>query len=252
MSLPLMFYVLMAAVRDRLILALLLMYVIGASLSLFFGSAAIIEKDQFTAIYAAGALRMIGVMGLVLFVIFFIRRSFDGKEVEFLLSRPISRLQLMLSLCLSFVILSIAMSLAIAFSLFALSPKAFGYGHILWIISVGMENIIMVSTAMFFAMYIPSATSAAMATLGFYVLARMMGQLLGIVDSPLVPDYSLPSILVQFVSVFMPRLDLYGQTSWLLYGVSADYGLTFVLLQGVVFTLLIISATLFDFVRRQF
>lgn len=252
MSLPLMFYVLMAAVRDRLIIALLLMYVIGASLSLFFGSAAIIEKDQFTAIYAAGALRMIGVMGLVLFVIFFIRRSFDGKEVEFLLSRPISRLQLMLSLCLSFVILSIAMSLAIAFCLFALSPKAFGYGHILWIISVGMENIIMVSTAMFFAMYIPSATSAAMATLGFYVLARMMGQLLGIVDSPLVPDYSLSSILVQFVSVFMPRLDLYGQTSWLLYGVSADYGLTFVLLQGVIFTLLIISATLFDFVRRQF
>jgi hypothetical protein len=241
-----------AALRDKLIIALLIMLVLGSCLSLFIGSAAVIEKDQFTLVFTAGSLRIAGVLALMLFVIFFIRRSFDGKEVEFLLSRPLGRTQILLSFSLAFSALALAVSLAIGLCIFAVAPGLFREGHLLWITSVAVENIIMVNTALFFAMYISSAATAAMITTGFYVLARMMGQLLGIVDEHIVSSQGPFAMVIQFISVIMPRLDLMGQTSWLLYGLEGFYGFGFVLLQGFVFCFLIIIATLIDFTRRQF
>lgn len=252
MSLPLILYTLMAALRDRLVTAMLGLFILGSCLALFFGGAAVIEKDQFTLVFAAGGLRLISVMGLTLFVIFFIRRSFDGKEVEFLLSRPLSRVKILLSLSLSFSLLALVMGLAAGLCLFALGPQHFGMGSLLWLVSQCVENIIMVNTALFFAMYISSAASAALATFGFYVLSRMMGQLLGIVDSTIVVSTGPLPVIIQVISALMPRFDLLGQTSWLLYGVAPDFGFGMVLLQGAVFGFLVFVAALFDFVRRQF
>ena len=252
MSPPLIKYVLMAAVRDRLILSMASLFILGACLSLFLGSAAVIEKDQFSVIFSAGGLRLIGVSGLVLFIVFFIRRSFDGKEVEFLLSRPISRINLLLSLSMAFSILALILGAAIGLCVFAMGPHLFSYGHLLWVLSIVVENIIMVNVTLFFAMQISIASTAAIITFSFYVLARMMGQLLGIVDSTLVNDTGPEAVVVQFVSVFMPRLDLMGQTSWLIYGLDGAFSFWFVAAQGIVFCLLIILAALFDFVRRQF
>ena len=88
LSVPLMKYVFMAALRDKLMLAMAVVLVVGASLSIFLGSAAISEKSLFTVVFAGSSARIVVVLGLVLFVVFFIRRAFDSKEVEYLLSRP--------------------------------------------------------------------------------------------------------------------------------------------------------------------
>lgn len=252
MSYPLVKYVLMGAVRDKLIVTLLVLLLLGCSLSFFLGSAAVIEKDRFALVFAAGGLRLAGVLGLVLFVVFFVRRSFDGKDVEFLLSRPISRTAFLYSYALAFSLIALALSAAIGLCVYAAGPHLFGPGHVLWIASIAVENIIMVNTALFFAMYMSSATSAAMSTLAFYVLARMMGQLLGIVDSSLVVDTGPMAMAVQFVSVVTPRLDLMAQTSWLIYGVGEGVGIGFVAVQGVLFCLLVTLAALLDLMKRQF
>ncbi len=252
MSFPLVRYVLMGAVRDKLVVSLLVLLALGCSLAVFVGSAAVIEKDRFALVFAAGGLRMAGVLGLVLFVVFFVRRSFDGKDVEFLLSRPISRPAFLYSYALAFSILALVLSLGIGLCLFAVGPHLFGAGHVLWIASIAAENIIMVNTALFFSFYMSSATSAAMSTLAFYVLARMMGQLLGIVDSSLIVDTGPMAMAVQFVSVVTPRLDLLGQTSWLIYGVGEGIGLGFVFLQGLLFCALVTLAGLLDLLKRQF
>lgn len=251
-SLPLIRYVLIGAVRDKMFVSFLLMLLVGCSLSIFLGSAAVIEKDKFTLVFAAGGLRIASVLSLVLFVIFFVRRSFDGKDVEFLLSRPISRIQFILSLALGFSIQAIVISIAVGAAVFAIGPHLIASGHFLWVASLVIENIIMVNTALFFAMYISSAATASMAAAGFYILSRMIGQILGIIDSDLINSMGPISIAMQTVSVIVPRLDLMSQTSWLLYGYDGSIGFMTVAIQGGVFTFLVLCATLLDFMRRQF
>ncbi len=252
MSFPLVKYVLMAALRDKLILSLIVILLLGSSLSIFLGSSAVTEKDQFTLIFTAAGLRFVSVLGLVLFVVFFIRRSFEGKDIEFLLSRPVGRLKIIFSYGAAFSLLAIFMTAAIGLAIYAVAPHLFGSGHFLWIASIAVENIIMVNAALFFAMYISSSATASLVTFGFYVLARMMGQLLGIVDSSLVDASGPYAMALQMVSVITPRLDLLGQTSWLLYGVDSNFNMLHVFAQGGVFTMLVLFAASLDFVRRQF
>jgi hypothetical protein len=252
MSSHLVKYALMAAFRDRLVLALFLILILGSALAVFLGSAAVVEKDFFTTVFTGGILRITGVMGVVLFVVFFVRRAFDSKDVEFLLSRPIGRISFLLSYSLAFSIMAFFLSLAIGLCIYAVSPHMFSQGHMVWVLSIIVENIIMVNVALFFAMYLSSAATAAMCIAAFYVLARMMGQLLGIIDSSLVPDIGAVSMAVQLISVITPRLDLMGQTSWLIYGVDTGFGLFSIMMQGLVFCFLILLAAMLDFTRRQF
>lgn len=252
MSYSLVKYAFLAALRDRLVLSLFLILLLGSSLAVFLGSSAVIEADRFTVVFAGGGLRIASVMGLVLFVVFFVRRSFDGKDVEFLLSRPVNRIQFLLSYACAFSVLAALMGCAVGVCVYAVSPHLFGEGHFLWIFSIVVESIIMVNVALFFSMVLPGASTAAMCTAAFYVLARMMGQLLGIIDSDLVDDTGPMAMAVQLVSVVTPRLDLMGQTSWLLYGEPDGVGFFSIFLQGVLFCFLVLAASILDFTRRQF
>lgn len=251
MSMALVRYVLMAALRDKLILSMLVVLMVVTSLSLFLAGAAVVEKDQFTLVFTASGLRLVSVFGLVLFVVFFVRRSFDGKDIEFLLSRPIGRLSLVVSYVMSFSILAVMVSFAVGGALYGVAPHLFGYGHVLWLVSIIIENIAMVIVAFFFAMQISSAASGAMATLGVYVLGRLMGQLLGIIDSLLVDSQGIYAMALQLVSVITPRLDLMGQSSWLLYDAAPEY-IAFAFFQVILFSLLVLCAACFDFLKREF
>lgn len=251
LSLPLLKYALLAALRDKLLLSMFIVFVVGASLSLLLASAAIIEKDQFALVFTSASLRLVNVLGLVLFVIFFVRRSFDSKDIEFLLSRPISRVQLIITYAVAFSIIAVIMNFAVGLALFSVAPHLFGYSHMLWLVSLVFESIAMVSVSLFFALQITSAASAAMASLGVYVLGRLMGQLLGIVDSSLVDGQGIYAMALQLVSVITPRLDLLGQSSWLLYGVEGGSAV-FACFQVFAFSVLVVAAACLDFSRRQF
>lgn len=253
MSWPLIKYVLTAAVRDRVTVSFLVLLLLGASLSVFLGSAAVIEQDQFSLVFAAGGLRLAGVLALVLFVVFLMRRMFEAKDIEFLLSRPIGRVGFLVSYSVAFSFLALLMGVAQGGCLYVIAPHLFDSGHVLWIVSVIIENIIMVNVALFFSMVLTSATVAALASFSFYVLGRMMGEILGIIDAGTrIYNFELLEGIMQLISAIMPRLDLLGQTSWLLYGVDEQIGLGFVIVQGLVFTALVVLASLIDLVRRQF
>jgi ABC-type transport system involved in multi-copper enzyme maturation permease subunit len=263
--------VLTAARRDKLILTLVLMIVLGASLSVFLGSAAVAEQGQFSLVFASGGLRFLGVMGIVLFVCFHMRRAFEHKEVEFLLSRPISRMTFLFSHAAAFILLSLAVSLAIILPMFfAGAPDLGGLGA--WGASIAVEYAVMSVTALFFSMVLSSAAGSALAAFGFYVLSRLIGTLIGIAIAA--PDNLVFAVLdkvMEFISIIVPRLDLMGQTSWLVYGVegsgialveqaggyagfmAAHLGVMgFVFTQGVLFIALLLAASAFDFFRRRF
>ena len=251
-SLPLVSYVLLAALRDRLIPALLSMLIVAASLSFIIGSAAVVESGQFALVYASGTLRFVGVFGLVLFVVFHMRRSFENRDVDYLLSRPIGRTSFVVSHAAAFSVLAIAMGIAVTLAVMGATPHSRYPALMLWGTSVVAEYLIMVNVALFFSMVLTTATTGVLATLALYGLARIMGELLGILAKDISSHWMYElGRSVKVIGLIVPRLDLMGQTSWLIYG-DQTIGYGFIAVQVVVYIGLVLSATVVDLKRRQF
>ena len=269
---PLVRYILTAAMRDRLMLTLLLMIATGGAISVFLGSATITEKESFALVFGASGLRFLGVVGIVLFCCFYTRRSFETKEVEFLLSRPLSRMTFLISHAAAFIVLALAVAVTVCAAVFFLG-KPHVSGFALWGMSLGVEFSIMAVASLFFAMVVSSASGSALATLGLYVLTRLIGTLLGIAhQAPENIVFAALNNAMEIISVLVPRLDLMAQTSWLVYGVEGSGGIGFLedagsyayrlvaalgiggflLVQGIFSTMLFVFAAAFDFLRREF
>lgn len=245
-------YAFMAALRDKIILSFLVLAALGISLSIFLGSAAVIEREQFSIVYAAGGLRILGVLGLVLFVVFYIRRSFEDKDIEFLLSRPVSRPAFILAHSLSFSFIALCFGAIVSGCVFFMIPQDITAGHLLWAFSILCEYVIIANAALFFSMVLPSATMASLAVFGFYIFCRIIGQIFGIVDTGTESEsVAFMGHIVEVISIFVPRLDLMGQTSWLVYG-AQGVGYVFVFFQMLVFSAVLVVASMIDLVRRQF
>lgn len=251
---PLLFaYVLKAAKRDRFIVSLFLVLVLIASLSIFMGSTAVIEKDQFSAVFAAGSIRFLNIFGLSLFVTFFIRRSFEARDVEFLLTRPVDRVRFLISYVLAFIVLGILTAFISMVAIAVMAPHMFSEATVIWGMSLAIENAVIVSVALFFALVLSSPAAIMFATGGFYVLARMMSHFLGIVDANIVQgtEFKIMGIVLESVSMLVPRLDLLTQSSWLLYG-AEPATLIFTILHALIFMVLIVSMSLVDLLLRRF
>jgi len=135
-----------------------------------------------------------------------------------------------------------------------MSPHLFSEGLILWTLSMAVENVIMMNAALFFAMILPSAATASFAVLGLYVMGRMSGQILGILDAQKhFMHFQGLEVTMESISFFMPRLDLLAQTSWLIYG-AEDGGVSypFILLLGIGYTGVLLLASIIDLIYRKF
>jgi ABC-type transport system involved in multi-copper enzyme maturation permease subunit len=266
-------YVLTAAMRDRLMITLALMMLLSAAVAAFASAASVTEGSSFALVFGAGAMRFVGVLGVVLFCCFYIRRSFETKEVEFLLSRPISRLTFLFSHASAFAILAAVVALGAMIAVFIVGKPAFS-GLLLWGVSLFVEFSIIAAAALFFSMVLSSAAGSALATLGLYALARMTGVLLGILDLPPANMFfALIGGMMKVISILIPRLDMMGQTAWLVYGAegagdavkflpnASSYAywllehlgvIGFIGLQGVIFIALLLAAAAHDFMKREF
>ncbi|PZQ44678.1 MAG: hypothetical protein DI551_09650 [Micavibrio aeruginosavorus] len=250
---PLYRYILMAAMRDRLFLFILGLIVMIFSLSVFFGNSAIVEKDQFARVFAAFGFRLFGVVSLAMFVITYLRRCFENRDIEYLLSRPIGRLRFVLTHAAAFSTLAAVAALMLGGTTVALETGALHDGVWLWWLSIGVEFVIMANVAMFFAFVMTSASGCMLVVFAFYLLSRLMGDILGILQGDKLHGVrALLAQAMEVISVFCPRLDMMGQTKWILYDMPPDLPLAFVLGQGLVFTALVIAATCIDMNKRQF
>lgn len=248
-------YILTAAIKDRIFILFFVLAVVAVCFSIFIGSSAVTEKDQFSIVFLASSLRIGGLLTLVLFVVFYLRRAFESRDVEFILARPVSRLQFLLAHSLAFSFLSICVAL-IALLVLILVPSAGAdyTGYITWTVSIAFELILVTNVALFFAIILNNATAASLACLAFYVLGRMIGSILGIVHAEVSTGAvsALAKKAMLLISIIIPRLDLMGQSSWLVYGVDSFSVLGFYVVQFVVFYGLVMSAAYVDLKRRQF
>lgn len=248
-------YILLTALRDWLFIGLLLGVAACALISGSMGDMAMVEPEQLKLTYAAASSRLVLVVGLIVFVCFHVRNGFDTKEIDVFLSRPISRHSLVLSYWLGFsvvALLLVAPTIGIVYLVGALD----GQGFAIWAASLAFETLLVVAAALFSSFTLKSAVSSVMASLGFYVLSRMMGFFLATANSALLFRSAelneMSKFLMEKLAIFVPRLDFFAKTEWLVYGLGSRMEIAHFALQGAIFIPLLLVAAIIDFRRKQF
>lgn len=260
-------YVLLTALRDRLFLGLMLAVIFAAFISSALGSTALVENMEMKMAFAGASTRVILMVGLMVFICFHVRHAFDSKEIDVFLSRPMTRLHLLLSYWVAFSLVALLLvlpSLAILIFL-QYSKPAVGYlpiitnvdveGFSIWAVSILCESMLVVGLALFASLTLKSGVTSVLASLGFYVVSRMMAFFVATGDSPVASKDEVSMALnwlIKAISTIIPRLDFFGQTEWIVYGVKSWEPFFHALMQMGIFLPLLLLAAAIDFQRKQF
>ncbi len=248
-------YILLTALRDWLFAALMIGIVASTLIAHMLGSTALIETQEMTLSYSSASARIVIIIGLIVFACFHIRNAFDTKEIDVFLSRPITRSNLVFSYWLGFATVALLLLIP-TLGLIALEGLINKQGFFFWAVSLLIECWLMVAVALFASFTLKSAVTSVIASMGFYVLARLMGFFIATTKSAFVFEQQwLNAILIyalKLVSMIMPRLDFFAKGDWLIYGLKHADDLKLFTLQAAVFIPLLIFATIADFRRKQF
>jgi ABC-type transport system involved in multi-copper enzyme maturation permease subunit len=248
-------YTLITARRDWLVIGLLTIVAMAYGLSVFTGGTAIVEQMQMSMAYFAGSSRIALQVGLIVFVCFHVRRLFDNREIESMLSKPISRSVFVISYWLGFVILAfVAVVPVIMLMSIAFVPNLAGLTY--WAFSLLLEIAIVLAFALVSSLILSSAVSAVMASFAFYLISRLMGFFVATLDQPSLLTAGkygqIMGKILQALSSLIPRLDLYAKSSWLIYGTEGQKDLWVFQAQSFVFIGVLLAMAVFDFKRKEF
>lgn len=248
-------YVLMTATRDRLFFGLLLGILLAAYISGVLGSTAMLESEQMTIAFTAASARVIIMVGVIVFIGFHMRNAFDAREIDMLLSRPVSRSLLVLSYWIGFSTVASLLVLPTV-ALVAIMGTLNHTGFLLWSLSLLLESWLVASVALFAALTIQSGVGTVLVSLAIYTLSRMMGFFLATTSSVSMFREQEINIgaqwIMKMIALLVPRLDFYAKSNWLIYGAKSYEDLQLVFFQSVIFIPLLIVASVIDFKRKQF
>jgi len=246
-------YIMITALRDWLFIGLLLGILVATAISATLGSTAFIEEKEMTLTFASASARLILMTGLIVFVCFHIRNAFDTKEIDVILSRPISRSNLVFSYWLGFSFVGLLLTIPVIGIIAFIGVNNLA-GFIGWAISLILEMGLVVSLALFSAFTMRSAVTSVLGCMGFYVLSRMMAFFVFTSNAGMFnqPKFIILKVALQGISTLLPRLDFFGKSEWLVYGFTAAQEWHVYLIQALIFIPLLLVATMIDFRRKQF
>jgi hypothetical protein len=243
--------ILLTALRDRLFVSVICLELIVLAISLYLGNALIFEAQATALTIAAGAARLGIVFGVTVFAAFHVERLYGTREIEAILSRTVSRGRFMLSYWIALVIAAtlLALPILVFAAVFHLSAQ----GAIWWSATLILECCIVLAFALFASIILERAIPAIFATAGFYLLARLLNFLSGITSHGQQSGANeVANPLFETIALLAPRLDLFAQTRWLVYGPEAGEALFWLPLQTVIYVPLLLLAADIDLRRKEF
>jgi len=249
-------YVLLTAIRDRFPIAIIVALMAVTAVCVLIASSTLTEGRQTGLAYAGEFDRGILVLGLVTFISFHVRSLHETREIEAILSRPISRGAFVLAYYAAFAVLAMALTVVTAPLLMA-GLAATGVGLAEWEASMVLESWVVAALALFCAMALSSATAAVLVGLGFYLLGRTAQFFLAIAVSGTGASENQGMAagaqgVMAVIATVMPRLDLFSQSRWLVYGPGGGWGLGVLLLQAAIYIPLLLLATARDLQVKRF
>ncbi len=254
-------FTILTAVRDWLYIGIFLLAMLAICLSMFLGSTALSEEGFMSTAYIGGMCRLIINIGLILFVCFHVRRSFDNKEIELILTRPISRINFILAYYAGFALLAFTMIVPFCLVLYGLGLSGAIWvnanGVLYWCLSFFYESLILIAFALFCSLILQSAVTSVLASFAFYFLSRIFGFFLISMHNPVSLAHTtlagkLSEKILSVIGIFLPRLDMFAKSEWLIYGVE-DFELYLLFLgSSLIYIPLLVAVGAFDMVRKQF
>ena len=244
--------VLLEAAKSKLSWLIAAIALISVGISQFLGQLAILEAAEIQSTIQAAFLRISGVFIVVTFVITSMVRETDDKVTDLLLSQPPPRSAYYFGKLFGYgvVALAVATIFAIPASMSAHLP-----GLAAWFLSLACELVLMSALAIFCALSFSQVLPALSATAAFYVLSRSMNTIQLIATAPsLAPPSIADQIIawiVKIVALFLPRLDQFAQSTWVMSDVVPQ-SLSSSFLQSVPCLGIIVAASLFDLYRKNF
>ncbi|MDR3290218.1 MAG: hypothetical protein LBT02_02950 [Rickettsiales bacterium] len=239
-------YILLTSIRSKLYYGIFVLLFIVFGISNFIGSTALSEEIKMQLVYFAGGIRFIIIGGIVIFVCFYIGKSFDNKEIEFILSKNITRNEFVFILWISFCIIGIALLLS-AIILLSLYQQSF-VGNFLWSLSMVFEILIVITFAITISLAFKNAFNSILSTFSFYFISRMFGFFTYSIDLSKYNDFL--SLLLKTLSMFFPRLDLFAKSEWLIYGLNNPQEYYIIVVQSVIYIPLLMFIAFHDFNKK--
>ncbi|NBX03923.1 MAG: hypothetical protein EBR02_07705, partial [Alphaproteobacteria bacterium] len=236
-------YILLTALRDWLFIGLMVGILFASAISATLGSTAFLEENQMTVTYASGASRIILMIGLIVFTCFHIRSAFDTKEIDVILSRPISRSNLVIAYWLGFALVALLLCLPIIAVIGIIGVQSWS-GFAGWSLSLLLESFLVVAIALFSAFTLRSAVTSVIACMGFYVLSRMMAFFVVTSDSHMIGEkwFFVLKYALKAIATIIPRLDFFAKSAWLNYGFDAPQEWWLFIAQTSIFVPLLLAA----------
>ncbi len=119
--------------------------------------------------YVAGSSRAILAIGMVLFVCLNIARAFENKEVEFVISKSISRQQFILGYLGGFFIAALLIFLPLILAMFFILNPDF-VGLFAWSATILLEIFILISFSLLASLILKNSFLAIISSFGFYII----------------------------------------------------------------------------------
>jgi len=240
------------ALRTRFFALIILWLLIGFGFALFIGQITVIETIAYQSSLLAAFLRLSAVYIVSLFVITSMVREFQDNSVYLWLSLPIPRSTYVIGKFSGFTL--VALFTAILFGatllLFVSYPQVG-----LWTLSLLCELLIMTALSLFLALTFHQTVQAFSVVLGFYILARSIATLQLIAQGPLNNSQSginqLINGLINWLAMLLPSLDRFSQSEWIVYHTGSIDNLLEVVVQTIIYVILLIAMSLFDFYRKN-
>jgi ABC-type transport system involved in multi-copper enzyme maturation permease subunit len=249
------YFIFLNAIRDRLFSAIIALLLLVTGISMALAETVMVERPETSIALSAGMARIIVNIGIALFVCFQVRGFYDSKEIEVMLTRPISRLRLCLGLLLGFSLVATILNLILASILFCFELGR-TQSSLIWIFSLIMEGWIVVAISLFASVCNKGFVTSVLTCFSFYVLGRLMAFLVATaharVNFESVIVHRIMRYTIDTISVVIPRLDLFADTDWLVYGIKNYENIIFFSAQTAIFIPFMLCITLIDFKRKQF
>ena len=217
----------------------------------FLSQVAITEASSLQASASAALLRACAVFLVLAHVASSVAREANDKGLELALALPISRPAWYLGKLLGFVCTGALICAIYALPLLAWAKPA---DVATWWLALAMEAALVAAASLFFASALGQTLSAIAATAGLYLLARSIAAIQAIASSPLAGDSAggeAARWTVDAFALLLPHLDAAAHGDWLLYGAPTGAELAATLAGLAIYVVLLATAGLFDFSRRN-
>ena len=243
--------ILFAFKRDAVFVGTTIVLLCCSGFAIFLGSNAVVESEEAKIVYTAGLSRIAVILGFIVFVTFYIKRMFENHEIESILSRAISRPKFIISMFFAFSVVLSTLILPIGIILLFLKTNIFNI--IAWCFSVYLEGILMLSFALCCALIIDSFIHSLFACFMMYLVGRIIGSFVAYITFSMSLEWrGIFESILKLLSLFLPRLDVFGKTSWLIYGNFTLQEMVLPIVQAVIFCGIFLCIANIDFKKRDF